>query len=65
MDYLCFEKVKYQNIFDQRRKWYLVPRVSFLRKLGWGGGGGCYHHNHLDTYNTSAVNYTVQDTVWV
>ena len=40
MDYLCFEKVKYRNIFDQRRKWYLVPRVSFLRKLGWGGGGG-------------------------
>ena len=40
-----FEKVKYRNIFFyRRRKWYLVPRVSFLRKLegvgGRGGGGG-------------------------
>ena len=40
MDYLCFEKVKYRNIFYQRRKWYLVPWVSFLRKLGGRGGGG-------------------------
>ena len=40
MNYLYFEKVKYRNIFDQRRKRYLVPcRVSFLRKLPGGGGG--------------------------
>ena len=59
MDYL-FKKVKYRNIFYQRRKWYLVPRVSFLRKLEEVG-----RHNHLDTLITSSVNYPEQDIVWV